>query len=174
MRRGCASDNSDDRTACTAASQQCVLCNSPSCNAQPAFTSSSLSCIQCSNTEARCAWGHDTSDAVGCAASVMFPNVESCFTLQHENNAVTRGCTLNTQLCNGGQSCQTCTGASCNNQNVVTQSCKVCRSDRTGEEQCGSDAFNGFEEQCGSVVKYENRGCYSKRDGNLHVLRCVQ
>ncbi|XP_037051310.1 proprotein convertase subtilisin/kexin type 5-like isoform X1 [Bradysia coprophila] len=172
MRRGCASDDSPDRVACRAANQQCVLCNSTSCNAQPAFTTGSLSCIQCSNTNVGCAWGHDATDATRCTDSVKFPNVESCFTLQHENNAVTRGCTLATELCNGGD-CRTCSGASCNNQNVVTQSCKVCRSDRSGEEQCGSDAFNGFEEQCGVVVKYESRGCFSKREDGVVVRGCA-
>ncbi len=175
MRRGCVSDNTEDRNECSSINERCILCDGSTCNAQPAVTPSSLSCIQCTNSNTECSWGHDASDARTCSESVIFPNVESCFTFQHDNNAVTRGCTLDNELlCSeGDQSCQRCTGNSCNVQNVVTQTCKVCRSDATGQERCGSDAFDGLEEQCGSVVKYENRGCYSKREGlmfkNLYV-----
>lgn len=166
MHRGCASDNTNDRNACTAAQERCVICDGMTCNSRPATAPSSLSCVQCSNTDAACGWGHEQGAV--CSQSVVFPDVESCFTYNHGNEAVTRGCTLNSQaLCSvGDDRCRTCTGNGCNNQNVVTQSCKVCRSDVIGQEQCGSDAFTGFEVQCGAVVKYADRGCYSKREGN--------
>lgn len=171
MRRGCASDRTDDRNTCNTSSQQCVLCSGSSCNTPPAIAQSYLSCIQCSNADVKCGWGHSADEAISCSSDVVFPNEESCYTLAHNNNSVTRGCTLdNALLCNeGDQSCQTCTGIGCNIQNVITQSCKVCRSDQSGQEQCGSESFNGFEEQCGSVVKYESRGCYSKREGSFFL-----
>lgn len=167
MHRGCASDKTDDRTACGAINQRCVFCNGSTCNTPPAITQSSLSCIQCSHTDIGCAWGHASNDALNCSPLVVFPNVETCYTLPHENNTVTRGCSLDSpSLCiEGDQSCRTCTGVGCNIQNVITQSCKVCRSDQSGQERCGAEGFDGFEVECGAVVKYENRGCYSKREG---------
>lgn len=163
MHRGCASDKTDDRNTCTDVNERCVFCNGSTCNRSPAVTQSSLSCIKCS-TNVECAWGHGRDEAINCSPTVVFPNTESCFTYSG-NSIVTRGCTLdNPQVCiEGNQNCRLCSGVGCNIENVITQSCKVCRSDQT--EQCGSEAFAGFEEQCGSVVKYEDRGCYSKREG---------
>lgn len=173
MRRGCASDTTADRNTCNQTNQtKCVLCNGSTCNNPPATTQSSLSCIRCSSTDIECAWGHATSDAISCSPIVEFPNVESCYTLPHGNNSVTRGCTLDSpQLC-VDQSCRTCAGVACNVENVIAQSCKVCRSDQSGQERCGTEAFDGFEEQCGAVVKYEHRGCYSKREGFAPTIFC--
>lgn len=166
MRRGCASDTSDDRDACTAANRQCVQCNGSRCNTQAAVASSSLSCVQCTNSQAECAWGYALSDAQRCTQMVVFPAMESCFTYRHDDNAVTRGCTLDSSLCSeGDQRCQRCMGGSCNTGNVATQSCKVCRSDVSGQESCGSESFTGFESQCGGVVTYSDRGCYTRHEG---------
>lgn len=168
MRRGCASDKTDDRNTCTEVNNRCVLCNQSGCNTRPATTQSTLACIQCSNSAVGCAWGHQVNEGVGCSPVVIFPNVESCYTFTHDNGTVTRGCTLDNQLCtDGDQRCRLCSTGSCNNQNVITQSCKVCRSDLSGQENCGSETVTGFNQLCGTVVKYENRGCYAKRQGSV-------
>lgn len=31
----------------------------------------------------------------------------------------------------------------------------------------------GLEAQCGTVLKYENRGCYSKREGGVIIRGCA-
>lgn len=167
MHRGCESDKTDDRSTCSEVNQRCVLCNGSACNSSPATTQSSLSCIQCSNTDAACAWGHTSNNSANCAPIVVFPNVESCYTFTHDSSTVTRGCTLDNQLlCTAGdQRCNTCTGVGCNVQNIVTQSCKVCRSDQSGQDRCGEEGFEGFEQQCGTIVTYEKRGCYTKKEG---------
>lgn len=172
MHRGCASDNTIDQNTCNDINQQCVQCSGSACNTPPATTQSSLSCIQCSNTDAGCAWGHTTNEAINCSPIVVFPNAESCYTLSYLNNSVARGCTLDNPLLCTGPNCRTCMGVGCNFANVITQSCKVCRSDQSGQERCGSEAFDGLEGQCGAVVKYENRGCYSKREGSTNSYYC--
>ncbi|KAJ6648787.1 hypothetical protein Bhyg_04018 [Pseudolycoriella hygida] len=172
MRRGCESDITEDRSACNDANERCVLCNGSNCNTAPAITQSSLSCIKCSNSNQGCAWGHASTDAISCSPSVVFPNVESCFTYEHGNRTVTRGCSLDDPLCaDDAAGCRSCSGNGCNIQNVITQSCKVCRSDQ--QAQCGSEAFTGLEELCGAIVTYEKRGCYSKREDGVIIRGCA-
>lgn len=171
MHRGCASDITNDRRTCIEVGQQCISCSGSACNNQPATTQSALRCIQCNNADVRCAWGHTSDEAANCPSAVVFPNVESCYTFTYADSTVTRGCTLDNQLCTAGdQRCRTCSGTSCNNQNVITQSCKVCRSDVTGQEACMTESFAGFNQQCGPIVKYEDRGCYSKREGSSLIM----
>jgi len=173
MQRGCSSDQTVNRNACTQAGERCVLCNGSACNNRPAITQSTTSCIQCQNNEG-CAWGHAAVDASNCSTNVIFPNVESCFTFSHENFTVTRGCTLETDLCSTvNQRCMTCSGTGCNTQNVISQTCKVCRSDTSGQESCGQENVEGFDQNCGLNVKYENRGCYSKIEDGVVSRGCA-
>jgi len=175
MRRGCLSDRTDDSTTCTQLNEECSLCSGSACNTQPATTQSTLSCIKCSNNAVECAWGYTTTESAACSPTVVFPHVESCFTFTHDNGTVTRGCTLdNESLCGeGDQRCSTCSGVGCNTQNVVTQSCKVCRSNVIGQENCGQETFNGLEQECGTTLKYEDRGCYVRREDNIVVRGCA-
>lgn len=174
MHRGCASDYTNDRNECTAVGQKCVLCDETGCNTAPAISRSALSCIQCLNINEGCAWGHAMSRSAGCAPDVIFPSVESCYTYIYDDGTVTRGCTLDNQsLCNeDDERCRRCGGNGCNAQNVITQSCKVCRSDTSGQERCGEETVDGFDQSCGSIVEYENRGCYSKKEGRQGNVFC--
>lgn len=175
MRRGCASDLTDDKQKCNLLDKKCGLCRSndlDGCNNQPIRKNAELSCINCVGAyNESCAWGHQKKNSKLCQKVVVFPDKESCYiNVDRIDQLITRGCTLDKadNVCTGEnnspQYCQKCSEHGCNNQNVITQSCLVCHSGFVGEESCGSKFPdpNDFSAVCDSRPNYEydERGCY--------------
>lgn len=163
--RGCESDQKQQSVECVDNPDRCVFCNTIGCNNQAAVSKPTLSCIKCSGKD-RCPWGHNATDVTACTADVLFPKRESCFTAaQRDGESVTRGCTLDAEAqCAGAMSCEKCSTAGCNVENVVYSYCYQCRSFL--DIRClGSlnDMPSIYAEACAdSAYAPEDRGCYTK------------
>lgn len=180
MHRGCASDISDDKITCNTLDRRCGLCQAnhlQGCNGEPAWRGPYLACSHCEKSES-CAWGQITS-IKSCSKIVHFPDKESCYTsVDKANGDVTRGCTLDDSIfcTENGNACKKCsTGYGCNNRNVKTQSCLICRSFVSGEEQCADKFPLSFDTECyrKPVHQYNERGCYIKKYGKIVERGCT-
>lgn len=178
MHRGCASDRTDDKDTCNALDKKCGLCHANhrlGCNNEATFRDPIIACQHCKNTEI-CAWGQtDGNNVISCSKVVFFPDKESCYTAVDANGNVTRGCSLDDNVCSQN-SCQKCyTGGGCNDRNVRGQSCLVCRSSEFLQTCADENPPNYYEVKCNTkpMYHYNERGCYTKRDGKFVQRGCT-
>lgn len=185
MIRGCHSDQSDEKQHCYTAGSACLLCDhADGCNNQADRRAAQLSCVQCSEADANCAWGHRANASQPCTEPVPYGQPELCYAIHSANGdgRTARGCfnELSAADCPpDSEHCLSCQGDACNGRNYAEQTCERCNSTTAGEDGCSevTQEVTVFAEKCpltaDGVVEYADRGCFTWNRGGAVRRGCV-
>lgn len=173
MVRGCRSDDSFNTCRKLMKNGKCRVCYENECNRWPLQQQPTLKCIKCNKKSEACAWGYSDNSAELCKSPVPHYLDESCFTYEHKNGNVSRGCTLDqSKKLTESKRVQLCYSPGCNFKNIIYQRCIQCNT-KNKNSTCGDNAANISSTDCvcsSAIQTFEKRGCFVKQHpGKIYI-----
>lgn len=166
--RGCSSDNANTIGSqyCSEHDEQCTRCQGLACNNNVAtMVLNPLSCVKCTSaTDPNCVDLQSSSPATLCG-QISSGYTDSCY-VHVANGLVRRGC-LSEQLpeieadCKNSDTCELCSGDSCNTKVVESETCYECDSEL--DENCRTQLNTTMAITC--PLSVSKMGCYRFGDG---------
>lgn len=173
--RGCMSDADRGSQLCSQNGDvSCSRCLTTTCNAMPAVSPASLSCVKCStSSDGNCGWAYETTNAAKCEKNVWIGEKESCYAAQ-STVGVSRGCTLD-DLDTCRENCDSCSTNGCNTKSYNKFKCYQCSSNVAGQESCAKEVEGLLVTECpGDNQKPSELGCYLwKKDDQTVERGCL-
>ncbi|XP_055839023.1 uncharacterized protein LOC129907015 [Episyrphus balteatus] len=179
MVRGCRSD-SNLYYECLLAIQSgkgCRLCTGSGCNMMPVSRNASLLCHKCSREDQGCSWFQGINETMEmCQKEVKFLTTESCYTRLYSDGSTSRGCSLDENETDEDDEYleHICEKNGCNGKSQIAQKCIECREKINEANICTTTVVNLEGNLCSNgTVRFEERGCYTKIDGDFIERGCA-